>query len=34
MLQHGMHDDGEFASNGDRRPLEAKAVAQLKPPGF
>lgn len=26
MLQHGMHDDGEFASNGDRRPLEAKAV--------
>ena len=30
--QHGVHDDGEFAGNGDRGTFEAKPLTQLQPP--
>jgi len=30
--QHGMHDDGQFARNGNGGPLEAEPLAKLQPP--
>lgn len=32
-FQHRMHDNGEFARNGDRSSLEADLFPQLQPPG-